>query len=240
MFEMFLLGLQSFLTPQCIGLLLLGVFIGIVFGSIPGLTAAMAVALFLPITFQLEPIQGIVLLIGLYVGGISGGLITAILINIPGTPASIATAFDGFPMAQRGQAYRALGSGVLFSCLGGLFSAVALMLIAPLLADFAIKFGATEYFAISLFSLTLISSISKGSVIKGLFAGLLGILLSCVGVAPVDGSLRFTFGFHSLDAGFNILPLLIGLFAVSEILVSSEAVMTNRQKDYIVQEVKRE
>jgi putative tricarboxylic transport membrane protein len=139
MLEMFLLGFSSFLTPQCLLLLLLGVFIGIIFGSIPGLTAAMAVALFLPITFQLEPIQGIVLLIGLYVGGISGGLITAILINIPGTPASIATAFDGFPMAQKGQAYKALGTGILFSCLGGLFSAFALIFISPLLADFAIK-----------------------------------------------------------------------------------------------------
>lgn len=222
MLSLFAAGFAAIFTPKVLGLMIIGVAVGIIFGSIPGLTATMAVALCLPMTFGMDMISGMALLCALYIGGISGGLISAILINIPGTPASIATCFDGHPMAAKGEAGRALGIGIFYSFLGGLISFIALAFIAPPLADFALKFGPQEYFALAVFSLTMISSLSGDSIAKGLASGMVGMGLAMVGAAPIDAFPRFTFGFNALDGGFDLLPALIGLFAISEILKTAE------------------
>jgi putative tricarboxylic transport membrane protein len=206
-----------------------GVAIGIVFGSIPGLTATMAIALCLPLTFNIDPVTSLCLLVGLYIGGISGGLITAILINIPGTPSSIATTFDGHPMTERGEGGRALGIGILYSFLGTLVGWAVLFFLAPPLARVALRFGTFEYFAISVFALTLVAGLSGGNLAKGLTSVLVGLLVGMVGMAPVDAYARFTFGNHKLDAGLGLLPVLLGLFAVSEVLKYAEISRTERQ-----------
>ena len=217
-FEMLSAGFVLIFTAKTILLIIAGVLLGIVFGAIPGLSATMAVALCLPISFGMQPVEGISLLIGLYVGGISGGLISAILLKIPGTPASVATTFDGHPMAMQGQAYKAINVAILYSFLGTLIGVAALISIAPPLAGLALKFGAYEYFAVCIFSLTLISSLVSGSVIKGLASAVIGLIFSMVGAAPIDAYPRFTFGSNALRGGFQILTLLIGMFAVAEII----------------------
>ena len=222
MLELLIGGFAAVLTVKVLALILLGTVVGIVFGSIPGLTATMAVALCIPLTFGMDITPAISLLIGLYVGGISGGLLSAILINIPGTPASVATCFDGSPMAKRGEAGKALGTGIVFSFGGGLFSIAALMFLAPPLSRIALKFGPYEYFAIAVFSLTLIASLSGKSMAKGLLAALIGMSLAFVGIAPIDGAPRFTLGLDALESGFDLLPVLIGLFAVAEVMKEAE------------------
>ncbi|MFC0559419.1 tripartite tricarboxylate transporter permease [Halalkalibacter alkalisediminis] len=222
MFDLFLEGLTAVMTFKTILFILIGTAMGLVFGSIPGLTATMAIAITLPMTFGMSPMDGMAILMGLYIGGVSGGLIPAILLKLPGTPSSIATTFDGYPMAKKGEAGKAFGYAILFSFLGGLLSIFILMLLAPPLAKMALKFGPFEYFAITVFALTMISSLAGSSLVKGLLAGLMGIGLAMVGAAPIDAFPRFTFGYHGLDAGFNLLPVLIGLFAVAEIIKASE------------------
>lgn len=222
MMEMVLEGFASVLTFNGVLMILLGTMLGLLFGSIPGLTATMAIAICLPITYGMTPAEGMALLMGLYIGGVSGGLIPAILLKLPGTPSSIATTFDGYPMSQKGESKKAFSYAIIASFLGGLVSILILMLISPPLAQFALKFGPYEYFAVALFSLTLIASLSGDSLVKGILSGLIGMAFALVGSAPIDAFPRFTFGMSSLDAGFNLLPALIGLFAVSEILITSE------------------
>lgn len=205
-------------NPICLLLILIGVVIGIIFGSIPGLSASMALILFLPMSFGMEPMNGIALLVGLYLGGISGGLISAILLRIPGTASSIATVFDGGPMAANGEAGKALGVGILTSFVGGLISIFALMFISPYLAKVTLAFTSAEYFAIAVFALTIISSLSGNNLILGILAGLFGIALSLVGIAPVDAAIRFTFGQTNLYGGFETVVILIGLYAVTDII----------------------
>ncbi len=219
---MLLEGIVSILSVHTIGLIFFGTVLGIIFGAIPGITVTMGVALFLPITFGMRPIDGLSLMMGLYIGGTSGGLIPAILLKIPGTPASIATTFDGYPMAVNGEAGKALAVGVLFSFLGGMFSLVVLMLISPLLAEFALQFGPYEYFSIAVFSLTMISSLSGKSLSRGFVSAILGMIFAFVGMSPITAFPRFTFGISALDAGFSLLPALIGLFAISQILQAAE------------------
>lgn len=195
-----------------------GVVTGIIFGSIPGLTATMAIALCLPLTFGIDPVISLSLLVGLFVGGISGGLITAILINIPGTPSSIATTFDGYPMTQKGEGGRALGLAVFYSFLGTVVGWLVLFFFTPPLARMALKFGTYEYFAISVFALTLVAGLSGGNMVKGLISATLGLLVGMIGLAPIDGYHRFTFGWNALDGGLGLLPVLLGLFALSEVM----------------------
>ena len=215
-------GLTSVLNPTCLLFIVVGVTIGIIFGALPGLSATMAIALCLPLTFSMSPIEGISTLIGLYIGGMSGGLVSAILIKIPGTPSSIATTFDGGPMAEKGQAGKALNVALFYSLLGTVLSIVALIFISPTLAQFTLKFGPYEYFAVGVFSLTMVGSLVSGSVAKGLASCLLGLCLAQFGTAPVSGALRFTFGIRSLDNGFQLVSVLVGLFAVFEILKAAE------------------
>lgn len=216
------------LTPFFFILIAVGTLIGIVFGIIPGMTATMAVAVCLPLTYSLNLEQGLALLLGLYVGGISGGLVPAILLNIPGTPSSIATTFDGYPMMLAGEGERALKIGIFSSIFGGLFSLVVLYFFAPELANFAIRFSYVEKFLVILFALTVIAALSR-SLLMGIFSGFLGILLSLVGTYSVsrggNGELRLVFGFLQpyLADGFSLLPVLIGVFALSTVLLEAES-----------------
>lgn len=214
-------SLETFLwllSPTVLLTLVAGVFGGLVIGAIPGLTSTMAVGLLVPVTFGMDVRLGLAMLVAVYVGAISGGLVSATLLNIPGTPSSVATTFDAYPMAKRGEAGRALGFGIFASFVGGTISAIALAVIAPQLARFAIKFSPYEYFTMVIFTLTCIGVVSKGSTLKGLIAGCLGLVLSMVGTSPTDSVTRFTFGFTQLEAGFAELPVLIGMFAVTQIL----------------------
>ncbi|MCF2558105.1 tripartite tricarboxylate transporter permease [Fournierella massiliensis] len=228
MLESLATGAAAVCNPLGILLILLCTAAGIIFGSIPGLSAAMAIALFLPVSYGMTPLMGMTMLVPVYIGGVSGGLLSAILLKMPGTPSSVATCFDGYPLTQKGQGIKALGVGVFFSFLGTLFSIVALIAIAPNLATLALKFGDFEYFSIAVFSLTMIASLSSGSMVKGLLSGFLGVLLTTVGMAPIDAAARFTFGSTQMGAGLDILPVLIGMFALSEIMVTAE---TSAKKD---------
>ena len=158
-------GFAAVCTPQGIIIILLCVAAGIVFGSIPGLSATMAIALFLPVSYSMTPLMGMSMLMAIYIGGVSGGLISAILLHMPGTPSSVATCFDGYPLTLKGEAIKALGVGIFFSFAGTLFSIAALIFIAPNLANIALRFGDFEYFSIAVFSLTMIASLSCGSIV---------------------------------------------------------------------------
>ena len=218
MLDLFIDGIAAIATPDTLALMILGVIVGIIFGSVPGLTAVTGIALFLPVTYSLGPIKGMALLMAIYIGAVSGGLIAAILINIPGTPASVAPCFDGTPLARKGQAYKALGVGTVFSFLGTIFGILILVFVSPIIANFALKFGPAEYFSVSVFALTLIASLAGKSLIKGLISAALGIMFITVGAAPIDAVSRYTFGFSGLRGGFDILTVLVGLYAISEIL----------------------
>ncbi|PLK50345.1 tripartite tricarboxylate transporter permease [Uliginosibacterium sp. TH139] len=238
MLALFQQGIEIVFTFQVLGLIFFGTVVGIIFGAIPGLTATMAVALFLPITYSLSATSGIALLVGLYIGGVSGGLISAILLKIPGTPASVATTFDGGPMMEKGEGAKALGVGIFYSFLGTFVSILALIFIAPTLAKIALSFGPHEYFSIAIFSLTLIITLSTGSMVKGIFSGAFGFMFSTVGIAPVDAITRFTFGRIELNSGFDILPVLIGLFAISEIIKVAEEVKSEQHAQIQVVKLK--
>lgn len=213
--------------PEYIAVALLGVVIGIIFGAIPGMTATMAVAVFLPLTYAYSMEMALYLLLGLYVGGISGGLVPAILISIPGTPSSVCTTFDGHPMALRGESERALKIGVLASFLGGIISLVVLALFTPILAGWAIKFSAVEKFLIILFALTVIAALSKGQMLRGIWIGLVGVLISLMSQFSVNNSFRMVPQFMQryMQGGFQLFPVLIGLFAMAEMFEQCETGM---------------
>jgi putative tricarboxylic transport membrane protein len=199
-------------------MLFCGLVIGVIGGAIPGLSATMAVALTLPFTFAMTPINGILLLLGVYKGGIFGGSIPAILIKTPGTPASSATILDGHPLAERGEAGRALGMALYASCTADAVSNLALILFAGWLASFALNFGPPEFFALILFSLTIIAGVSGESLLRGALSALAGLLLATVGLDLVYGTNRFTFGDPNMMGGLNFIAVLIGLFAIPEII----------------------
>jgi putative tricarboxylic transport membrane protein len=218
----------SLLSPMFFLLAGVGTLIGIIFGAIPGMTATMAVAVCLPLTYSLDLSQGLALLLGLYVGGISGGLVPAILLNIPGTPSSICTTFDGYPMTLKGEGEKALKIGIASSLFGGLFSAGILFYFAPALADVAIKFSYVEKFLLILCALSGFASLSKKSMLVGIFSGVLGVWLSLIGTYDINvggnGETRLMFDFMEdyLDTGFSLLPVLIGIFGLATILEEAE------------------
>lgn len=218
--------------PEAIGILfslegllvlVLGTILGIILGAMPGIGSTVAVAIVLPFTLSMSQAPAILLLLAVYAGSVYGGSIAAILINTPGTPQSAATCLDGYPMAKRGDAGLALGWATIASVVGGLVSAVVLIFAAPQLAAFALQFGPIETFALILLGMTCIVSVSTGSVVKGLTAGMIGIFLSTVGGDPILGEMRFTFGNWQLFAGFNLLAVVIGVFALSEVLMRASA-----------------
>lgn len=230
-----LLSLQAILQWDTLLLMFIGVLAGIIFGSIPGFTITMAVALTLPFSFGLEPLQGIALMMGVWIGGASGGLISACLLGIPGTPSAMATTFDGYPMTQKGQPGRALAIGLWSSFFGAIIGGLILVLAAPLLSGWAIKFGPWEFFSLMVFGLSAIASLGQGNLTKGIIAGLLGMFFGTFGLDPVLATERFTFGSVALLGGFNFLPVLIGIFAFSQLL--SEVQNKNRQKIEFNQQV---
>jgi putative tricarboxylic transport membrane protein len=211
-------GLAIVFTPMGFLYVVLGTVLGIMVGAIPGLSGAMLIALTLPLTYYMVPTEAIVLLIGMYVGAITGGLITATLLRMPGTPSNVMTTFDGYPMARSGRPGRALGLGIAASFAGGIISWIFLLVLAKPLSIWATRFGPFEYFTLILMAMVLIASVSQGNLVKGLMAGLLGMLVSMPGVDPSAGQPRLTFDWYMLNSGLKLLPVLIGVFAVSQII----------------------
>ena len=211
-------GFMQSVMPSSLAATAVGAFLGLVVGMIPGMTISTGIIVVLPLTFVLEPNISIALLLGLYVAGMTGGSFSAILLNIPGTPSASATAMDGYPMAQRGEAGRALGISVLAGFIGGLFSFLCLYLIAPALAEIALQFRAPDLFSLVFFGLTIICSFATRSLIKGLLSAVVGLLIVSIGQDPVMGTARFTFGDSNMLAGINFLTALIGLFAIPQLV----------------------
>ncbi len=218
MLELFASGFGQVASPEMFLLLGIGVVLGIVFGASPGISTSMGMILILPATYSMSLPQSMAIFLALYVGGVSGGLITAILLNIPGTPASVPTTFDGHPMARDGKAGKALSVGIIYSFLGGMFSFIFLFFLAPTISRFAIRFSNIDYFSISIFALMLVASLAGKSLLKGIGSALAGIAFATVGLSPVDGVSRFTFNFVELNAGFTLVTVLIGVYAVNEVL----------------------
>jgi len=212
-----------FLDPYNILLIFGSVLIGVVVGALPGLSSPMAIALLLPFTLTLDPVPAVAMMASLYCAGTFGGSITAILINAPGAPPAVATALDGYPMAKRGEAGRALGIATFSSVTGGVISLVVFIVAAPALAAVALKFRPPEYFALAVFALSMLASISGKSSLRNLIAGAFGVLLSTVGIHLTTGVERFTFGYPELTEGIAFVPVLIGLFAIGELLNQSQA-----------------
>lgn len=216
--ENIILALGEIANIQTLALMALGAIAGLLAGAIPGFTIAMAVVLTLPFTFSMGASQGIATMIGVFVGGLSGGLMSGILIGIPGTPSSVATTFDGFPMARGGKPGLALGLGVWSSFFGGLISSLLLIAVAPQLARVGLEFQPWDYFALVFFALTITASLAGENLIKGLMAGAFGLLIASVGEEDINGVSRFDFGSDYLQEGFAFLPVLIGLFAFSQLM----------------------
>ncbi|HNY68722.1 MAG TPA: tripartite tricarboxylate transporter permease [Bacillota bacterium] len=213
-----LTGILQILSPGVLLLMLGGTVIGLVAGALPGISATMAVALLVPFTFSMPAISGLALLGAIYMSAIYGGCFSAILINTPGTPSSIGTCFDGYPMARQGRGQQAIIVATVASVLGGLFGVAALAFLAPPLANVALKFGPPEYFWVAIFGLTIIATLCSKSLIKGIMGGLLGLLISTIGIAPIGGDVRFTFHTPALQGGVELVGTLIGLFCLPEVL----------------------
>lgn len=218
MFDLLFTGLKIILTPSTFLLITAGTILGVIFGALPGVSASMAVALALPFAYAMNPVIAIAFLVSVYCASITGGGITAILFKIPGTPSSAPTTFDGYPMAQRGEAGKALGFSLVASAIGGLVAAFAMALISPQLASVALKFGPSELFAVSFLGLSVLSCLDSDNIVKTLISGLLGLFLACIGMDPMLGIARFTWGSSTLLSGIEMIPVMIGLFAVTEVL----------------------
>lgn len=199
----------------------LGLLAGVIFGCIPGLTVMLCLVLFLPFTYNLEAIDSFMFLLGIYCAGSYGGSISAILINTPGTPHAAATMLDGNPLAKRGLAQKALNIALEASTFGGIFSALVLLFLAPQVAKVALKFGASEIFILCVFGISIIAGVSGDSLAKGIISGCIGLFLSIIGMDVISGTFRFTLNNYNLYAGFDLVIVLIGLFALSETISNS-------------------
>ncbi len=220
--EQFLGGLEILLQWQNFLIIPLGLIIGIVVGAIPGLTSDLGIILCIPLTYGMDPTMAILMLLAIYCGGTYGGSITAILINTPGTSANAATLFDGYPMTVKGQAFKALQMALFASTIGGLVSAFALLFLAPQIAKITLLFGPAEYFALAVFGLSVIAGVSNNSIFKGLIGACIGLFMSTIGMDAISGTTRFIFGQRKLMAGIDLIIALIGLFAISEVLMKSK------------------
>ena len=217
-------ALMSLATPSVLLAVMIGTVAGMVVGGMPGLTATMAVALLIPVTFSLEPLTGLVLMGGVYCGAMYGGSIPAILLHTPGTPAAVATALEGYPLTQQGRGGLALKVSVISSFTGGIFSTAVLLLTAPLLAIFALKFGPPEYFLLAILGLVgIVSLAEEGRLIKALISGILGLIVAVVGTDPISGALRYTMEVRDLYDGVQFMPVLIGMFSITEMLKLTNA-----------------
>ncbi len=220
--ELFFQGLDILLQWQNFIVIPIGLALGIVVGAIPGLTSDLGIILCIPLTYGMEPTMAILMLLAIYCGGTYGGSITAILINTPGTSANAATLFDGYPLAKKGQAYKALSMALFASTIGGLLSAFALLFLAPQIAKITLLFGPAEYLALAVFGLSVIAGVSNKSIFKGLIGACIGIFMSTIGMDNISGTTRFTFGNINLMSGIDLIIALIGLFAISEIMMKSQ------------------
>jgi len=218
------------MQPYPMFLLVLGTLLGIVIGAIPGLTGAMLISLTVPLTFGMEGADALILLVAMYVGSVSGGLLSATLLRMPGTPASIMTTLDGYPLAKSGKPGRALGLGIAASACGGIISWLFLWMLARPMADLATKLSAFDIFSMVVVALVLIASVSGKSIFAGLFAGALGMLAAMPGASPT-GQIRLTGGFTELDDGLKVLPVLIGLYAINQVV--QEIIAPNQEKQTI-------
>lgn len=221
-------GLSALFSVTCLLAVISGTTIGLFVGAMPGLSATMAIALLLPLTYKFEPAIGLAMLTSLYMGAMYGGSISAILINTPGTPSAAATVIDGYPMSQRGESGKALGISLVSSLIGGLISGIALLVFAPVLGAVALEFGPVELFAVAVLGITIIGSLSKGSTTLGLISGMIGLMLSLVGMDPITGTPRFTFGNINLFSGIPYTIALIGLFSIPQALKLVEQNLPNR------------
>ena len=210
-------GLIEALHPFTMLMMVIGTVGGIIIGAIPGMSGSMGIILLLPLVYQLDRVPAMAVLAAMYCASMYGGSIAAILLKTPGTPSASATVLDGYPMAQNGKAGKALFTAVFASAIGGFLSGICLLLVAPQLARVALNFQAPEFFALSIFGLTIMASASGKSLVKGLISGFMGLFLSTVGIDIISGSLRYTFGAVRLMAGFNILPMLVGIFALAQV-----------------------
>ena len=208
---------------------LLGVALGIVFGALPGLTAVMGVALLIPLTFGLPPVVAFSSLLGMYCGAIYAGSITAILVSTPGTAAAAATMLEGPRLTARGESLRALEMTTVASFIGGVFSCFILAGVAPQLARFALNFSAPEYFALGIFGLTIVATLSEGALLKGCIAACLGLLIAMVGMDPLTGNLRLTFESANLITGVSLIPALVGLYALSQVFLTCEDIFRGKR-----------
>ncbi|WP_280564236.1 tripartite tricarboxylate transporter permease [Chromohalobacter sp. 48-RD10] len=212
--DQLLAALPSVIEPSVILAMIVGVIAGTVIGALPGLTATLGIALLLPFSYTMSPIIALGLMAGIYNGSMYSGAIPAILVNIPGTPSGVATTFDGYPLARAGRAKLALHAALVSSCMGSVASALALMLLAPVLVDFALRFGPAEYFWVAIFGMCSIAVLLSDNPVKGLTASILGVLIGLVGIDQISGAERMTFGINALNGGINLLILLTGLYAV--------------------------
>ena len=228
--DAFLNGLLSLGDPYLLLLLVAATLGGVVIGALPGLNATTGAALLLPFTLTMEPVPAIATMTAIYCSATFAGAITAILINTPGTAASATTCLDGYPLAQRGEAGRALGMAVVASTVGGIFSVICLMLASPLLARAAYNFSPPEYFALTVFGLSMLATIGEGSPLKNLMAGGFGIFLALVGVDNLTTVERFTFGSYELYDGIGFVPVMIGVFGISELLVQSSRLNVRHER----------
>ena len=215
---LFIDSLLAALSPFTLAMNFVGVMLGMIVGALPGLGSVVAITICLPFTFGMTSVSAIALLLGVYCGSICGGSIAAVLINTPGTPQSAATAFDGYPMARAGKPGKAIGWALAASIFGGVFSCVVLIFAAPQIAVFALQFGPLETCALILMGLTCISSVSANNQFKGLAMGVLGLLLACVGMSPFSAESRFTFDIFALNSGIDLVAVIVGVFALSEVL----------------------
>jgi len=218
--ETAILAFKEVIQWQCLLANFVGVVLGLFVGATPGLTISLGMVLLLPLTFAMGPVTSICLLLGLYASGMTGGSISAILLDIPGTPSASATGIDGHQLAQKGQSGKAMGTAVIASFFGGMFSLVCLVLVAPQIAKIALGFGAPELFSLVFLGITLICSFAQKSIVKGLISGVFGLIVMTVGMDPMMGTPRFTFDTVELQAGISFLPAMIGLFAISQVLES--------------------
>jgi len=229
MYELLLAGIENVLQMKYFVPLALGTLVGVVGGAMPGITNTMTVIMVLPFTFGLEPLQGLSAMIGVYIGGESGGLITSCLLGIPGKPSSIATMFDGFPMSRKGEPGRALWLGIWASFFGGLLGGIFLVGTTEPLARIALAFGPWEYFALFVFALSMVAGLTGASLTKGLLAGAIGLVVTVMGNDPVMGQPRLTLGIRFLEGGIPFLPVLIGVFAFSQIMSELEKMGAGRR-----------
>lgn len=223
MLEGLITGWTAVLNIELILILMVSVILGIVVGVLPGLGAMVGITVLLPLTFTMDPSFGISMLVAVYCGAFYGGAVSAILINTPGTPAAICTILDGYPMARKGEAHRAISAAVVASFIGGVISVIILTFCAPLIAKIALRFSYTEYFSLAIFGITMVvTSSSRGSFLKGLIMGTFGLILATIGQDKLGTAERFTFGTLQLSRGLPLLPVLVGLFAISQALFLTE------------------